>query len=912
MNHIDEEFRHLLTGTSMQVCSFYEEKNTGSFGHIVPKASAIIGSPTETVASLPTDHINMTKFSSENDVGFTRVRSQLQRWIVDVQVQKQLPEEVKDDSRSNSPVQVMAVRPANTKIELLASLYGPSTRGRFEEIGEAAPRTYDWVFDRTQVVFPDWLQENTKGNDAIFWIRGKPGSGKSTLMKHLFNDHRTLELLQSANKPPWILIGVFFSFRSIKMTVDNVLQYILYQIIVQNPHMRDKVGRAYHLAGNKQGTTPPQWDSVAINEGLKAVLRQREISCRIALFVDGLDELAIEDVGQLLRVISQLVTLSDGDIVKLKVCIASRPSISIQEWIGSCPSFTLHENTVTDIQTYIQRYINESISTMRIYFSRPQIQAIVDSITAKANGVFLWVALVLRSVLMGLRNGDNLAELERRIALMPSDMSDLYEELVGTIDLFYAPQTYMMLQVALCALRPLSLEAFSSCIYDVSTMLNDPESFKKQEQTLIRRITTICGGMLEVTPSPFLDENFDDQAERDIGGLKEGNLDSFDVEESVAAARPAWRSSILRVHFFHQSFGEFFRNHQDELLSSVGQSQRQSGYLLLLRAGVRSEDQWAHELTRDIFTYAHRIEKGIPQEVDAAAEELDSLFDTGRPLQDDPRLKRCLPPGQISCWLYLFDLLKDRDELKLLCLAVAANLRFYVKRRLPPRLLDDRAIEFMLPLAILGPKIVPENTSRTDMVKLLLKLGVPVSLSPRRDLVMSFLPGPTRDNDRSTDLPMTSTLALILGDTENQWGMEESDRSALISLLVRNGALADVTVCRFRKGLRECRDGLPALHHCVVQESPELLKLFIEHSILHIYWPVSPVTYAIMRQDPAIELALARAGFGKRHRGTEESGAKSKEVLIVASLMYTTLYPGWAVPNPPRSLMAKILARLKP
>ena len=100
INLINDEFRHVLAGTSMQICSFYEEKKTRSVGSIVSKDSAIIGLPMEVVSSFPTDHANMTKFSSENDAGFTRLRSQLQRWIADIQVQKQLPEEVKDDSRS--------------------------------------------------------------------------------------------------------------------------------------------------------------------------------------------------------------------------------------------------------------------------------------------------------------------------------------------------------------------------------------------------------------------------------------------------------------------------------------------------------------------------------------------------------------------------------------------------------------------------------------------------------------------------------------------------------------------------------------------------------------------------------------------------------------------------------------------
>ena len=771
------------------------------------------------------------------------------------------------------------MRPANIEIDLLASLHGPSTQRRLEDIGEAAPGTYQWVFDRTRVPFPDWLQESEKGNDTIFWIRGKAGSGKSTLMKYLLTDHRTLELLQGATSFPWILIGLFFSNRAVEMTINNVLRHMLYQIIVQNPHMRGIVGRVY-LACEKQGT--PQWDSFAIKDALKAILRQRESSCQIALFVDGLDELSSDDIDQLLDVIGQLGAFPDGQIVKLKVCIASRPWPGIQDRLKSFRGFLLNDYTITDIQ----KFINDSLSATPISISRPQIQALADTITAKANGVFLWVALVLRSVLTGLNNGDNLSDLEKRVAYIPSGMFDLYMQVLKRVDPFYAPQTYMMLQVALCALRPLSLEAFSSCIFDVPALLNDPERFIAQEQTLIRRINARCGGMLEVTPSLSLDEQFDDQVGRSFSGR---------------------RSYTLRVLFIHPSVRDFFRHNHDELFSLVNPSQRQSGYLLLLQAGMKSEHQRAHELTRDIFTYAHRIEKEVPQEADDAAKILDSLLHTGRPLQDDHRLKWCLPPAQIPCWLDLLDSLKDRNELKLLCLAVAANLKSYVNKRLSPVLLEDRAVELMLPLAILGPKIVPENTDRTEMVKLLLEIGVPVNPFPLRSLIVSFIPGRTKDNDRSIDLPTNSTLALILGDTENQWGMKESDRSALISLLLRRGAPANFMVYRFKKGMHEFREGLPALHHCVVQESPELVELFLQHSTPHNDWPVSPAVYAIMRQDPAIERTLAKAGYERGYRSTKEARADTKGVLVAMSLIHTALHPDWAVPNPRKFLLATLV-----
>jgi len=86
---------------------------------------------------------------------------------------------------------------------LLNTLNYSSMRSRHARIVEAHARTFDWIFvppdevpkDRKLPVvkFVRWLRQS----DSIYWISGKAGSGKSTLMKYLSNHQNTrLELEQ--------------------------------------------------------------------------------------------------------------------------------------------------------------------------------------------------------------------------------------------------------------------------------------------------------------------------------------------------------------------------------------------------------------------------------------------------------------------------------------------------------------------------------------------------------------------------------------------------------------------------------------------------------------------------------------------------------------------------------------------
>lgn len=84
--------------------------------------------------------------------------------------------------------------------QLLKSLYFPRITARQRKIPNAHARTFKWAYeshlpDGSQTIhLANWL----KGQEGVFWIQGKPGSGKSTLMKFLAAHHRTLSCLQ-----PW-------------------------------------------------------------------------------------------------------------------------------------------------------------------------------------------------------------------------------------------------------------------------------------------------------------------------------------------------------------------------------------------------------------------------------------------------------------------------------------------------------------------------------------------------------------------------------------------------------------------------------------------------------------------------------------------------------------------------------------
>jgi hypothetical protein len=87
---------------------------------------------------------------------------------------------------------------------------------------------------RSKVIssFADWL----KSKKAVYWIKAKAGAGKSTLMKFLYNDPRTSQLLGSTTSGKTLILIHFFYLMGSQMqcNIKGLLCTLLYQLILQD------------------------------------------------------------------------------------------------------------------------------------------------------------------------------------------------------------------------------------------------------------------------------------------------------------------------------------------------------------------------------------------------------------------------------------------------------------------------------------------------------------------------------------------------------------------------------------------------------------------------------------------------------------------------------------------------------
>jgi hypothetical protein len=81
---------------------------------------------------------------------------------------------------------------------------------------------------------------------------------------------------------------------------------------------------------------------------------------------------------------------------------------------------------------------------------------LIGDIVKKADGVFLWVSLVVRSLLEALTEGDGLSDLQTTVDRLPSDIAQLYDAIWSRISTRNIAGSAKLLVLVRATTEPLS------------------------------------------------------------------------------------------------------------------------------------------------------------------------------------------------------------------------------------------------------------------------------------------------------------------------------------------------------------------------------------------------------------------------------------------------------------------------
>lgn len=170
------------------------------------------------------------------------------------------------------------------------------------------------------------------------------------------------------------------------------------------------------------------------------------VPLRLCLFIDGLDEFDGDEyeIAKLFRDVSKSHNV--------KCCVSSRPHLQFQDAFTGQPGLRLEDLTFPDIRRFVSDELEYDDRMQRLTINEPEeAPKLIEEIVTTANGVFLWVKLVVASLLKGLGNHDLVSDLQVRLRAIPKKLEDLYVHMILKVDSVYQEEAARLYQLIAAA-----------------------------------------------------------------------------------------------------------------------------------------------------------------------------------------------------------------------------------------------------------------------------------------------------------------------------------------------------------------------------------------------------------------------------------------------------------------------------
>ncbi|KAK3313992.1 hypothetical protein B0H66DRAFT_537239 [Apodospora peruviana] len=362
--------------------------------------------------------------------------------------------------------------------------------------------------------FMGWLSSA----ESIFHISGKLGSGKSTLMKFL-REHRgtKAELEKWAGDRDLVLTDFFFWNPGSKLqkSLAGLFRSLLHDILEKCPEFIPDILPQYWdvNSGPWQMQSEFEIPERDVRTAFTRLIRTKKLYAEHAFcfFIDGLDE--YEETPQhdrkaMVELLKDWVRVSQG---RVKLCLSSREDNVFMNAFPAERRFRLHELTKHDMRNYVRG----KLSHLEESQSKKQL---IEAIPERAQGIFLWVSLVSKSMREELENGASVEGLWRMLGVLPDELHALFEHLLRSLNKASRRRAYQTLaMLSLAKKHRLTLYLLGYSFFEAyeldhefatresfrNTVLAAPEKNITEKTELGRKqLAGWCKGLVEPGPLP--------------------------------------------------------------------------------------------------------------------------------------------------------------------------------------------------------------------------------------------------------------------------------------------------------------------------------------------------------------------------------------------------------------------------
>jgi hypothetical protein len=403
---------------------------------------------------------------------------------------------------------------------------------RNDDISDASTETFEWILNdddndvqersnpRLQCTFKDWLTSS----GGIFHISGKPGAGKSTLMKFLCDHEKTKQQLQQWAGQKTLVFGKFYFWKfgtERQKNLDGLVRSLLFHILRNSPEFTIDLFPTHWAPDDYRiSTSEPKIhiNEIEIRQAFDKLIGNSATFAnhRFCFFIDGLDE--FEDKNDTWADLARrLITWVNGTD-DVKICVSSREFETFESRFPANQRLRLQDLTRGDIGKVIQQKLEAARLDRQIYFQRlmkesPNASKKLETMVAsKADGVFLWVTLTLKLLCLAFDNHESFSGLQKIIDGIPTELEEFFQYILDSIPKHDRQKAYCKLYFSLKFGFSTSLLQFA--FFD--RYLENNKFARNQEiedlddseiENLLTaaraQVTGQCRGLLEIRPSNF-------------------------------------------------------------------------------------------------------------------------------------------------------------------------------------------------------------------------------------------------------------------------------------------------------------------------------------------------------------------------------------------------------------------------
>lgn len=419
---------------------------------------------------------------------------------------------------------------------------------------------------KAKALFNDWLSQPKSG---ILHISGKLGSGKSTLMKFFVNHPRTREGLRAWAGNNTLVFASFFFWKAgfaEQRSLPGLLRTLLYYSLQSDQTLMPLLLPEVWIAAKKDWLT--QTPVNLTNREIMDILARMTsspatvTSRRFCFFIDGLDEYEEKPQMDHIDMVNMLKGWSESGAEQIKICVSSREDNVFMNAFRVDSRIRIHNLTRADMHAFVTSRLSGIIPTYNTARDRDFTIQIVD----KAQGIFLWVALVVKEVRRRHENQD-VGNMSKFLKYLPGDLEDLFRyiirELIHPEDRPMAHRTFFMALNAHSRNLPYTLLEHSFlndyvenpdfCIDLPKKPIDDYDIAARTLEPAANRLRAWCRGLLEAGPTNTHRQGHLTEESSRID-FSHRSIPEFLSTEEMKADGQEWTASISWIDAFSKMY----------------------------------------------------------------------------------------------------------------------------------------------------------------------------------------------------------------------------------------------------------------------------------------------------------------------------------------------------------------------